>query len=111
MSDGSSLQSSETAEDAVATEHRHGIEQRRSDGLADDGDACRVDQQASLDAFSFGQRAKGMVASIMTPFRGRNCGQGLRKLCQELRNLGVFPEFRFRGGIDFEIVGEKRARP
>src|SRR5260370_42564117 len=68
------LGAAEAVDDALAAEDHHGIEERRGHGLAHDGDARGVDEQAGLDAFSFGERAQRVVAGIVVPARRRNRG-------------------------------------
>src|SRR5947209_5044315 len=47
----------QTAHDSLLAEYDHGIEQRRGNGLADDGHANRVDEQSGFDAGGFGDGA------------------------------------------------------
>src|SRR5690348_580196 len=47
------------ADDALLAKHDHGIEERRCDGLADDGDANGVDEQTCFDATRFSDSATG----------------------------------------------------
>ena len=79
--------------------------------MADDGHAGGVDEQAGLDAFGFGEGAEGVIAGVVAPVRGRDGGQGVGELGEQLGNLRIFPEFGLGGGIDLEVVAEKGARP
>src|SRR6202521_6301595 len=64
---GLGLGFSQSADDAFAAQSHHGVEERRRDGLADDGHARGVDEQAGLYAGGFGDGARGEVARIMIP--------------------------------------------
>src|SRR5262245_26727151 len=98
----------EAADDAVASEHHHGIEERGRDSLANDGYARGVNEQAGLHRFGFSEGAQGVVASVMAPVRRRNGGERCCELDEQLRHFGILPEFGFRGRVDLELVGEKR---
>ena len=57
----------ETTNDAFLAENDHGIEQGRSHGLANNGHAGGVDEQARLDACIFGDFTCSMIARIVIP--------------------------------------------
>src|SRR5207248_6109037 len=99
-----------TADYALLAEGDHGVKERRSDGLAYDGDANGVDQEPGFDTRGFGNGASRVVAGIVIPFgeRGQS-GGGIREQVFDFR--GLFPEFFLGNRIANEIVGEKCARP
>src|SRR3989442_6408369 len=99
-----------TAHNAFLSEDDHGVKKRRRDGLSNDGDANRVDEQAGLHAAGFSNRAGRMIAQVVAPFR--KCGEGVGSLSKQFLNFGrLFPEFFFCSRITLELVGEKRPRP
>lgn len=59
----------QAAHDALLTQDNHGVEQRRSNGLANDRNAGCVDEQARLHAGVFGNFAGSVVTGIVIPFR------------------------------------------
>lgn len=81
----------ETADDAALAEHDHRVEERRRDGLADDGHARGVDEQAGFDSASFGDSAGSVVASVVIPFGKRFKRHS--ELREQIRNFRVLPEF------------------
>src|SRR6266851_1101602 len=87
----------QAADDALLAENDHGVEKRRSDSLAHDGHARRVDQQSGLNAFRFGDRSRGVIASVVVPLR--EFSQGIRELGEKFRHFRIFPEFFLGGGI------------
>ena len=97
----------ETADDALLAKRDHGIEERRRNGLADDGDADRIDQQAGFDAAGFGDGAAGVIAGVMIPFGKR--GERVGGFGKEVGNFRVFPKFVLGGLLVAEIVGKERA--
>ena len=88
-------------------EDDHGIEERRCDGLADDGNADRVDEQTCFDAARFSDSATRMIAGVMIPFGKRS--EGIGRFGKKIRNFRVFPEFILGGLLIAEIVRKKRA--
>jgi hypothetical protein len=96
----------QTAHDSLQAEYDHGIEQRRGNGLADDGHANRVDEQSGFDAGGFGDGAGSVIAGVVIPlWQG---GESVGSFRKQVFNFGrLFPEFFFGGGIPFEVVGEK----
>src|SRR6266567_58608 len=65
-----------TVHNAFLSEDDHGVKQRRRDGLSNDGDANRVDEQTSLHAGGFSNGAGRVIARVVAPFR--KCGKGVR---------------------------------
>src|SRR5215813_10019636 len=85
----------EAADDTFLAESDHGIEERRRNGLADNGNADRVDQKTCLYTASFGNCARSVIAGVVIPFRKR--GQRIGGFCEEIRNFRIFPEFILGG--------------
>src|SRR5260370_26295310 len=95
----------QAADDALLPENDHGVEERGRDGLADNRDARRVDQQAGLDAGAFRDRARGMVASIVVPLA--EFFERVGKFLEQFRGFGIFPEFFFCRLVTREFIAEK----
>jgi hypothetical protein len=59
--------SAEAADYSILAQGDHGVEERGGDGLADDGDAGGVDEEAGFDAAGLGDGAGGVVAGVVVP--------------------------------------------
>src|SRR5437660_1188749 len=94
---------------AVATEDDHRVEQGRRNGLAYDGNAGGVDQQAGFYAFGFGERTESVAAGIVIPAAWGDGGQLFRQLGKQLRNFRILPELGLGGRVELEIIREKCA--
>src|SRR6266436_4852086 len=99
----------QTADDALLAENDHGVEERRRYGLADDGHARGIDQQAGFHAAGFGHRAGGVVACVVIPLGKRF--EPIGQSPEEFRHSRICPEFFFGGGVASKFVAEKCARP
>src|SRR4029077_17658694 len=98
---------SQSAYDALLPQRHHGIEERRRNGLANDGDARRVDQQPGLHTGGFGDGARSMVAGVMIPFG--QPGKSVRQFSEQFRDFRIFPELLFGRWIDGKIIAEEGA--
>ena len=94
---------------ALLAKDNHCVEEWWRNGLANDGNADRVDKQAGFDAARFSDGSCGVIASVVIPFGKRR--KGIGSFRQQLRHFGIFPEFLFCGGITRKIIAEKSARP
>jgi len=99
----------EPGDDSVLPQRDHGVEERRRDGLAYDGDAAGVDEQAGFYSGGFSDGAGGVVARVVTPLGEGS--EGVREFDEQFRNLWIFPEFIFGGLIERKFIAEKSARP
>ena len=57
----------EAADDAVLAQGDHGVEEGRGDGLADDGYAGGVDEEAGFYSGGLGYGAGGVIAGVVIP--------------------------------------------
>jgi hypothetical protein len=64
---GSGESGAEAADDSVLAQDHHCIEERWSDGLADDGDTGGIDQKSGFHSGGFRNRAGGVIAGVVIP--------------------------------------------
>src|SRR5580700_10612170 len=98
----------QTAYYARLPQRHHRIEERRSNGLANDGDSRGVNQQPGLHTGGFGDGARSMVAGVMIPCGQR--GKSVRQFSEQLWDFRIFPELFFRRWINGKIIAEEGPR-